>query len=320
MQFQKATKKKAKLRMALVGPSGAGKTYTALAIATSLGQRVALIDTERGSASKYAGDPFQFDALDLETFAPQQYIDAIEAAAKAGYEVLVIDSLTHAWSGVGGALEQVDSIAKRSQSKNTFAAWRDVTPQHNALINAIIRAPMHVLVTMRAKTEYVMEKDERTGRTTPRKIGIQPDQRSGMEYEFDVVGDVDVDHNFMVSKTRCKALDGKVYRHAGADVASLLATWLTDGVDAAPWPVADAEPNLAPQLAASVQSNWPAWVAKHDEALRNAAKKSPGALAEAWAAVAADIKKLSPPSEHAATLKATKDALKNQRVDDAAAQ
>lgn len=312
MQFQKATKKKAKLRMALVGPSGAGKTYTALAIATNLGKRVALIDTERGSASKYA-DLFEFDALDLDTFAPQQYIDAIHAAAKAGYEVVVIDSLSHAWNGVGGALEQVDNIAKRSQSRNTFAAWRDVTPQHNALIDAMIRAPLHVIVTMRAKTEYVMEKDQ-NGRTTPRKVGIQPVQRDGMEYEFDVVGDVDVEHNFLVSKTRCKALDGKVFRHAGRDVAEVLSAWLTDGAEA------PANDDMTAKLAQSVADQWPAWAEKHIAALDAAARKSPGALAEAWSDINADVKKLDPPTEHVERLKARKDALKASRVDEAAAQ
>lgn len=307
MQFQKATKKKAKLRMALVGPSGSGKTYTALAIATSLGQRVAVVDTERGSASKYA-DLFGFDALDLETFAPQQYIDAINAAAKAGYDVLVIDSLSHAWIGTGGALEQVDNIAKRSQSRNSFNAWREVTPQHNAMVDAIIRAPLHVIVTMRAKTEYVMEKDERTGKTVPRKVGIQPVQRDGMDYEFDVVADVDEDHNFIVSKTRCSTLADKVFKKAGADVAGHLTAWLTDGSEA------PASAPLAQALAKSVEQAWPAWAAKHTAAMESAAKQSPGALAEAWSDVNADVKRLHPPTEYVAQLRETKDRLKAARV------
>jgi cytidylate kinase len=307
MQFQKATKKKAKLRMALVGPSGSGKTYTALSVATNLGKRVAVVDTERGSASKYA-DLFEFDALDLETFAPQQYIDAINAAAKAGYDVLVIDSLSHAWIGTGGALEMVDNIAKRSQSRNSFNAWREVTPQHNAMVDAIIRAPLHVIVTMRAKTEYVMEKDERTGKTVPRKVGIQPVQRDGMDYEFDVVADVDEDHNFIVSKTRCSTLADKVFKRAGTDVAGHLTAWLTDGSEA------PASAPLAAQLAKSVELAWPAWVAKHTAAMESAAKQSPGALAEAWSDVNADVKRMHPPTEYVGELRATKDRLKAERV------
>ena len=141
LSFAKATKKAAKLRMALIGPSGAGKTYTALAIGTSLGEKVAFIDTEHGSASKYAGrDGFNFDVLELDSFHPQTYIDAIKAAEQAGYDVLVIDSLSHAWMGKDGALELVDKAAKRSQSTNTFAAWRDVTPLHNALVEVMIQS------------------------------------------------------------------------------------------------------------------------------------------------------------------------------------
>lgn len=305
MAFSKASKKKSKLRMALVGPSGSGKTYTALAIATHLGQRVAVIDTERGSASKYA-DLFAFDVLDLETFAPQQYVDALHAAASAGYDVVVVDSLSHAWIGQGGALEQVDNIARRSQSKNSFGAWREVTPQHNAMVDAIVRAPLHVVVTMRAKTEYVLEKDDR-GKTVPRKVGIQPVQRDGLEYEFDVVGDLDENNSLIVGKTRCPALAGKVFARAGKDIASHLTAWLTDGVDG-PGPTISSP--LETQLAASVEAAWPRWLAAQQSALREAAKRGQGALVEAWADASAEVKKMHPPTEVVAELRATKDELK----------
>lgn len=226
--FKKATRAQAKLRLALVGPSGAGKTYTALSIARHLGQRIAVIDTEHGSASKYAGDAADFDVLELETFAPRTYVEAIKAAEREGYDVIVVDSLSHAWMGKGGALEMVDAAAKRSQSKNTFMAWRDVTPEHNALVDALVQCRAHVIVTMRAKTEYVMEEDGR-GKKTPVKIGLAPIQRDGLEYEMDVVADVNLEHDFMVSKTRCKALDKGVYRCAGEDVAGILKAWLSDG-------------------------------------------------------------------------------------------
>ena len=170
MQFTKATRQHARLRMALIGPSGSGKTYTALTIATGLGQRIAVVDTERGSASKYAGDLFNFDVLELEQFSPRQYVQAIQAAAQAGYEVLVVDSLSHAWIGKGGALEMVDHVTARMKSSNSFAAWREVTPEHNALVDAILHSPCHVIATMRAKTEYLVEKDERTGKSGPRKV------------------------------------------------------------------------------------------------------------------------------------------------------
>jgi len=227
--FRKATKHQAKLRMALIGPSGSGKTYTALKIATQLGDRVAVIDTERGSASKYA-DKFEFDVLELDSFHPQQYIDGIKAAEAEGYDVLIIDSLSHAWMGKDGALELVDRAARRMQSQNTFAAWRDVTPLHNALVDAMLQSRLHLIVTMRAKTEYVVERDEKTGKSVPRKVGLAPIQRDGLEYEFDVVADMDLDNTLIVSKSRCEALSGAVIPKPGEEVADILKAWLTDGV------------------------------------------------------------------------------------------
>lgn len=227
--FTKATKRQARLRMALIGPSGSGKTYSALAIASAMapGGKIAVIDTERGSASKYAGI-FAFDVLELETFAPETYAQAIEAADAAGYDVLIIDSLSHAWFGKDGALEQVDRAAKRSSSQNSFAAWREVTPHHNAMIDAILQCKAHVIVTMRAKTEYVMETNEK-GKSVPRKVGLAPVQRDGLEYEFDVVADMNLDNDLIVSKSRCPAMSGQVVNKPGENVAKILLAWLTDG-------------------------------------------------------------------------------------------
>ncbi len=227
LSFQRASKKSARLRMALIGVAGSGKTYTALSIAQHLGKRVAVLDTERGSASKYS-DLFEFDVLEPENFSPKTYIDAIEAAAEAGYDVIVLDSLSHAWTGQGGALEMVDKAARRSQTSNTFGAWRDVTPLHNAMVDAMIGAKIHIIATMRAKTEYVQERDK-NGKTTVRKVGMAPVQRDGLEYEFDVVADLDQDNNFIVGKTRCSAIAGMVVNKAGREVATKLNAWLSDG-------------------------------------------------------------------------------------------
>lgn len=226
--FQKATKKSARLRMALIGVAGAGKTYTALSIASHLGGRVAVIDTERGSASKYS-DEFEFDVLEIESYSPKTYIEAMQAAEDAGYDILIIDSLSHAWVGKDGALEQVDRAARRTQSGNNFGAWRDVTPMHNAMVDAMISSKCHIIGTMRAKTEYVQEKDPKSGRTTIRKVGMAPIQRDGLEYEFDVVADLDADNNFIVGKTRCSQLAGAVVNKAGKEVARTLKNWLSDG-------------------------------------------------------------------------------------------
>jgi hypothetical protein len=223
--FRKAVKHEAKLRMALIGPAGSGKTYSALNIAQYLGNKVALVDTEHGSASKYA-DIFTFDTIEPQTFHPQVYIDAIRAAEAGGYDVLIVDSLSHAWMGKDGALELVDKAAKRTQSGSTFAAWRDVTPLHHKLVDTMLACNLHLIVTMRSKTEYAVEKDEK-GKTSVRKIGLAPVQRDGLEYEFDVTGDLDLDNNLIVSKTRCPALKGAVIPTPGKDLADTLKAWLS---------------------------------------------------------------------------------------------
>src|ERR1700751_1730018 len=171
--FRKAVKYDAKLRLAICGPSGSGKTYTLLQLATELGGPVALIDTERGSASKYA-DLFEFDVLELESYDPQRLIESIDYAAGNGYRVLCIGSLSHFWIGKDGELDKVDRAARRMQTPNSFAAWKQVTPLHNALIDKIISAPLHVLVSLRSKTQWVLERDSKTGKTAPRKVGLTP--------------------------------------------------------------------------------------------------------------------------------------------------
>jgi hypothetical protein len=254
LSFKKATKKAAKARVALMGPSGSGKTATALRIAAGMGKRIAVIDTEHASASKYVGTfGGDFDTLELESFSPETYVDAIKAAENAGYDVLIIDSLSHAWSGKDGALEQVDRAAKRSQSGNSYTAWRDVTPQHNRLIDALVGCKCHVIATMRTKTEYVLEEVTRGGKTTkqPRRIGLAAVQREGMEYEFDIVADVTLDHDLCVTKTRCAALDEYVCRKAGEEFGKTLLAWLTDGEQAKA-----AEPKLPANSEQPPEGEW----------------------------------------------------------------
>jgi hypothetical protein len=227
MSFQKAIKHAAKLRLALAGPAGSGKTYTALTLASSLadGQEIALIDTERGSASKYA-DLFQFDVMELDTFHPDKFVQGIHDAEKAGYAVLVIDSLSHAWNGTGGLLEIVEAITKRSQSKNSFNAWGEATPIQNRLIDAITRSSMHIIVTMRSKAEYVVEMGS-NGKMAPRKVGTAPIQRDGFEYEFDVFCDLDIDNTLIVQKSRCPVLSGAVISKPDGKIADILKVWLS---------------------------------------------------------------------------------------------
>ena len=257
MPFSKAVKYGSKLRLALAGPSGSGKTYTALTLACALagGKSVAVIDTERGSASKYAltkdGQGFDFDVLELTNYHPQNYISAIHEAEQAGYAVLVIDSLTHAWNSVGGVLEIVDKAAKMSQSKNTFNAWGEGTKLQNQLIDALTRSPMHIIVTMRSKTEYVIEQGL-NGKSAPRKIGMAPVQRADIEYEFDVYGEMTVENTLVVQKSRCSDLSGQMIEKPGAEVAAILDAWLAGD------PAPERIPTLQEIFRAGVQSG--AWV------------------------------------------------------------
>ena len=241
MPFEKATKYQSKLRMALCGGPGSGKTYTALAIAAYLcgDSRVALLDTERRTARKYSDD-FDFDVLELVSFSPQNYIDAIHEAERGGqHSVLIIDSLSHAWMGRDGILDikdRVDIASKSKPGSNSFTNWREVTPQHTALIDAMLDSDLHIIVTMRTKMEYLMSAGE-NGKPKVEKVGMQPIQRDGVEYEFDVVGDLSQDNDLIIGKTRCSALKGRVFHEAGADVAAILNDWLATGIEAPerPW-------------------------------------------------------------------------------------
>lgn len=267
--FQKAVKTQAKLRMAIDGPSGSGKTYTALIAATALanGGKIAVIDTERGSASLYS-DRFDFDVAVMDTFSPLKYVELIEEAEQAGYAVIVIDSLSHAWEGEGGALDMVDDAAKRSQSKNSFTAWKDVTPLHRRLVDAMLQSKCHIIATMRSKTEYVIEEVERNGRKvqTPRKIGMAPIQRAGMEYEFTIVGDMDLDHNFIVSKSRMAELADAVETKPDLKFFKKIVDWLNSGTPAqepAPkrsfTPPAEEQPKAQPSNNKPTESALAAW-------------------------------------------------------------
>lgn len=259
--FTRAKRKALKARIALVGPPGAGKTLSSLYIARGLAGEsgsIAVIDTERDRSTLFA-DAVEFDHLLMETHSPRTYVEAIHSAEAAGFDVIVIDSLSHAWTGRDGALEQVDRASARAKG-NSFSAWRDVTPQHNDLVEAIIGSKAHVIVTMRAKTAYETSKDERTGKSTVQKVGLAPVQRDGIEYEFDLVLDIDSDHRAVVSKCRyaIPALDGAVITKPTPEVGAMIGGWLAGGEALKPASssnktrVMDAAKRLAPLVGASV--------------------------------------------------------------------
>ncbi len=237
--FTPATREKLKLRMAICGPAKSGKTFTSLRFAFPLlseGGRVAVIDTEHGSARKYQGDapdgfPWEWQNCELQHFAPSAYAAVIEEAGREGFDVLIIDSLSHAWEGKGGALEQVDN----NSSGNSFTAWKDVTPQHQGMIAAILSSPCHVITTMRSKMDYVLEPNDK-GKMIPRRVGMAPVQRKGMEYEFDIVADMDTDHTLTVGGSRCSAVDGVKANKPGPEFMAPIIRWLNEGTAPAPVP------------------------------------------------------------------------------------
>lgn len=228
--FTPATKEQAKARIALAGPSGSGKTYTALVTARALvgmTGRVAVIDTERESASLYA-DEFAFDTLNMHTYDPRDLVRALAAAAEAGYAAVVVDSLSHFWMGTAGMLEQVDNAAKRSYGGNSFGGWKEARPMERQMIDALLAYPGHVVVTMRTKTEWVVQENER-GRKEPKKIGTKPEQREGIEYEFTIVGDMDLEHTLVISKSRAKPLADAVIRKPDETFGQTVLDWLGQG-------------------------------------------------------------------------------------------
>ncbi len=227
-EIHRATKCRAKLRLGMSGPAGSGKTYSALLIAHGLGGRIAMIDTEHGSGDLYADLlPEGYDVLQLTPpYTPARYIEAIQALEAAGANTIIVDSLSHAWSGEGGSLDRHGKIADRSG--NSWQAWRQVTPEHNALVEALLQSPCHVIATMRAKTEYVQEKDERTGRQIVRKIGLAPVMRDGIEYEFTIFMELDSQHMAHVGKDRTRLFDGMIFRPDEQTGRELLA-WLDSG-------------------------------------------------------------------------------------------
>lgn len=265
--FQKAVRQVAKLRLALSGPSGSGKTYSALLIASGIVpiEKVAVVDTENGSANLYA-NLGTYSVLTLHPpYTPKKYIEAIHAAEQEGFELVIIDSLSHAWNGEGGLLEQKDKATDAKYKGNGWAAWREVTPEYNKLIETMLNSPCHIIATMRAKTEYMQ--DDSNGRKRIVKVGAAPIQRDGIEYEFTVVFDLSIDHVATVNKDRTRLFDGQ-YFVPTPDVGKTLKQWLDAGEPAPapqPVPVAAAQsvpqasvPQQAPQPSASSQPVQPA--------------------------------------------------------------
>ena len=242
MAFIKAVKEQAKLRLAIFGPSGAGKTFTALRLAAGLGGAIGCIDSERGRAKLYA-DRFDFAVLELNTKPEKSVEGYCRAIADAGkdFNVLIVDSLSHAWQEL---LEQVDQLAAGKFHGNSWSAWSEATPRHKKLVDALLGCPCHLIVTMRSKTEWTQEKTD-NGKLRPVKIGLAPEQGKGIEYEFDLLMEMNQDHYATISKDRTGKFQDQIIQKPGEDMGRALAAWLGEGAV----PDEPAEIPLPPEIA-----------------------------------------------------------------------
>ncbi|WP_406190117.1 ATP-binding protein [Streptomyces anulatus] len=225
--FRPATKDGHNASVAIQGPSGSGKTWTGLCVASGLaeGQRFAVIDTERGAAALYVNDlAASFDTLPMHRYDPRDLQKALAAAAQRRYPVVMVDSLSHFWSGTDGTLDQVEN-AKSKYGGNKFAGWKDGTPMQNGMIEALMSYPGHVVVTMRSYTDWVLE------RGGPVNKGTRVEQRRGIEFEFGVAAEMDANNQLRFIKSRCPAFRGREFdRPDGArDIAKPYLDWLRDG-------------------------------------------------------------------------------------------
>lgn len=226
MQIRRAERKKAKLRLGITGASGSGKTMGALEIAKGMGGKIGMIDTESGRGELYANN-YEYDVIRLEApYTTDKYISAIKLFEKNDYDILIIDSMSHAWIGEGGVLSVVDN------GGGWFAAGgRKGSSQQNALVDAIISSKMHIITTLRAKTEYVIEKNDK-GKNEPRKIGLAPVQRDGLEYEFTVFMSMSQENIAHVTKDNTQLFNNEFFKLT-PQMGEKLMTWLNEGSEPA---------------------------------------------------------------------------------------
>jgi len=244
--FTKAKRKRAKLRLGISGPSGSGKTFSSLLIARGLGEKIAMIDTEHRSGELY-DDITNYDVCTIEApFTPDKYTEAIKTAESAGYGTIIIDSLSHAWAGEGGLLDLQGKIVDSGKG-NSYTAWRFVTPKHNALVEAMLQSRCHIIATMRSKMAYALQQNGSKSEVV--KVGMEPIQRDGMEYEFTICFNIAIDHTASASKDRTRLFDGQFFKIT-PETGTKLKTWLEGPESQAvtPAPVAEekkAEPPKA---------------------------------------------------------------------------
>ena len=198
MEIRKASRQRAKIKMALQGPSGSGKTYSALCLAYGLcgdWSKIAVIDTENHSADLYAHIG-SFNTVSIAApYNPEKYIEAIKLCEASKMEVIIIDSCSHEWDGQGGILDIHSNMAG-----NSFTNWSKLTPRHNSFIQSLLQSTCHIIGTIRSKQDYVLQ--EKNGKLVPEKVGLKGITRDGIDYEFTIVLELDIKHNTNVSKDR----------------------------------------------------------------------------------------------------------------------
>lgn len=237
MELRKATRQKAKLRIGVSGPSGSGKTYSALILAKSIASdmnKVAIIDTENGSADLYS-HLGEYNVITLQApYTPERYIEAITACEKGGMEVIIIDSVTHEWDGKGGLLESNELLGQTRFKGNTWAAWSVTTPRHQKFLESITSSGIHIITTARSKTDTIQTEDKKI-----KKVGLKEIQREGFEYELTVNFTLDRDgHYATASKDRTEIFIDKDPFVITDETGKLLKNWSEQGIDPA---IAEAE-------------------------------------------------------------------------------
>lgn len=218
-----------KAKIAFVGPTGSGKTYTSLITAHELGEKILVIDTENKTSTKYAKIlPFKYHVLSLTPpYSIDKYVNAINYGVQKGFDVIDVDSLSHGWQGEGGALEEAEETSKQLQG-NKFAGWGPVTKKQNRLISTILNCPVHLIATMRMKMEYAQDVDDR-GKKVVKKLGMGIIQRDTFEYEFDIIAEMDVSNFLKITKTRCYELGGFSREKPNGELGRIVRDWLSSG-------------------------------------------------------------------------------------------
>lgn len=259
--FKPAERVETRLRACLTGPSGSGKTWTALLLAKGIGGRWALIDTENRSAALYA-DRFSFDVCQIDSpYTVDKYLAAMKAAGEGEYVGMIVDSASHQWAGEGGILDRKEKLD--AHGGNSFTNWGKVTPEHERFRAALLHPRIHLIATLRSKVAYVLEEDKR-GKQVPRKVGMAPIQREGMDYEFDLVLDLDLKHHAMASKDRTGLFDSSAPFLPTEETGRQIITWLRTG-----------------------KSIIRAWV---EDGIEKAAEAGPAGVRDWWARVVAKVK------------------------------